>query len=240
LPFRRRRPTSSKLSERLALCHRCGAAVAVYDRTCPSCGSSLFDEKMAILRELRDRDSVTPAAFDVMAGLLAGAAEQTPVVAVSPIRKQVSELRPSDLDECAIWEFALDEEGNEGQDEETVRPRPELTRVDPREGLFVVRAKFVSADETEFDGIVSPQVDEHIGFVDPRIVTGRGQVAFWFGTVPPGPAVIEMSYRVLGKTAAQLFPLRYRSLVASAAGNVGGTIDGFTHYARGGAIVSTR
>src|SRR5512132_118621 len=39
------------------------------------------------------------------------------------IRKQVTDLRPDDLAPYPIWEFALDEEGEEGQDEETVKPQ---------------------------------------------------------------------------------------------------------------------
>lgn len=51
------------------------------------------------------------------------------------IRKQVTDLRPDDLAPYPIWEFALDEEGEEGQDEETVKPRPDLDRADPAEGI---------------------------------------------------------------------------------------------------------
>ena len=47
------------------------------------------------------------------------------------IRKQVFDLRPEDFASTPIWEFALDEEGASGQDEATVRPRPDLKHADP-------------------------------------------------------------------------------------------------------------
>jgi hypothetical protein len=58
------------------------------------------------------------------------------------IRKQVTDLRPDDLAPYPIWEFALEEEGEEGQDEETVKPRPDLDRADPAEGIFIVGTEF--------------------------------------------------------------------------------------------------
>jgi hypothetical protein len=40
----------------------------------------------------------------------------------SRVRKQVYDLTVADLEQHAVWEFALDEEGEEGQDEATIRP----------------------------------------------------------------------------------------------------------------------
>ena len=56
-----------------------------------------------------------------------------------PVRKQVYELTMQDLERFAVWEFALDEEGNEGQDEATVRPWELAAPLDPAQGMFVVR-----------------------------------------------------------------------------------------------------
>src|SRR5690349_15800812 len=46
------------------------------------------------------------------------------------IRKQSSDLTPADFKFSKVWEGCLDEEGVEGQDESTVRARPDLTIVD--------------------------------------------------------------------------------------------------------------
>lgn len=231
--LRRRKPGPTELVEQLKRCHRCGAGVGAYDRACPSCGRSLVEEKTAILRALRDRGAMTSGAFDAAVETLEGAAEG-PIASGRPaVRKQVGELQLWDLHEFPVWEFALDEEGLDGQDEETIRPRPDLARVDPRAGMFVVRAEFVAADGTAFEGFVSPDEQRHVAYVQPTIVADERHVRFWFGIVAPAPAVLEASYRILGKTPPELFPVRYRSLVDTTDGYVAGTLDGFMHYAGG-------
>jgi hypothetical protein len=239
---RRRKEDSRELVEQLERCDRCGTSVGSYERTCPSCGSSLVEEKTATLRALRDSDAMTPSAFNAAVEILNDDAAR-PVAAGGPsIRKQLDEIKPADLHEFAVWEFALDEEGVEGHDEETVRPRLDLARVDPHDGLFIVRAEFLAADGTAFDGFASPHEERHIRYVQPTIVTERRHVRFWFGVVPPDPAVLNASYHALGKTPQQLFPLRYRSLVDTAYSDIAGTVDGFIHSAAGSTteIVSIR
>jgi hypothetical protein len=140
------------------------------------------------------------------------------------VRKQAGDLRPADLERFPIWEFAIDEEGLPGQDEETVRPRPDLDRGDPSEGLLLVRAEFVAADGTAFTGFVTPATEPRISELQPTIVTDGGHVTFWFGIVPPRPGQIESSYRLLGKDAGTLFPLRFTS------GEQSGEVEGFQHY----------
>jgi hypothetical protein len=145
------------------------------------------------------------------------------------IRLQVYELRPGDLARFPIWEFVLDEEGEEDQDEATVKPRPDLDRADPAEGMFVVHAEFTCADGTRLDGYVSPQDEAVIGYIQPTVVTDEGQVAFWFGGVPPRPGDLETSYRMLGKTARELFPLGYRALVPHGGAALTGELPAFMH-----------
>jgi len=187
------------------------------------------DERVAILRELRDAGALTASAFREAVGPRApGAAADA-----RAIRKQVVDLRSSDLERYAIWEFALDEEGEEGQDEETVKPRPDLEVADPRNGLFVVRAGLTAADGTPFAGFVTPNDDLHIRFVQPTIVTDAGHVRFWFGIVTPSRATLDESYRALGKTADELFPLRYRARVDCAGADPAGELPGFQHYEAG-------
>jgi len=129
------------------------------------------------------------------------------------IRKQVTELTVADLEQFPIWEHALDEEGEEGQDEETVKPRPDLTAADPADGMFLVRAEFVAADGARFDGYVYPNDRPYIGYLQPTVATEGGQVNFWLGAFGPRAGQLERSYELLGKTAEQLFPVRYRAVV---------------------------
>lgn len=149
---------------------------------------------------------------------------------VASLRKQVGDLRPEDLARFPIWEFALDEEGEEGQDEETVRPRPDFDRADPAEGIFVIRTEFVCANGTQFNGYASPDEHADISGIQPVIATADGQVRFWFGGVPPRPGVLEAGYRTLGKTATQLFPVHYRALVEHGGAPLEGEIGAFMHY----------
>ena len=60
---------------------------------------------------------------------------------IANIRKAVSELSTRDLEAHPVWEFALDEEGQEGKDETTVRPYLLPDELDPSAGMFVVRAR---------------------------------------------------------------------------------------------------
>jgi hypothetical protein len=145
------------------------------------------------------------------------------------IRIQVGDLGPEDLARFPIWEFAIDEEGDEGQDEETVRPRPDLARADPAEGMFIARTEFVAADGTRYYGYSSPDEDGELSYTQPTIVTAEGQVRFWFGGVPPRTGVLEASYRMLGKTATELFPVRYRAVVEHGGAPLEGEIDAFMH-----------
>jgi hypothetical protein len=142
------------------------------------------------------------------------------------IRKQVYELTPSDLEEYPIWEFALDEEGVEGQDEATVRPLPDRKRAFNGD---VARATFVTADGIRFTGYVTPDPDRTSGYLQPTIVTEDGQVNFWFGHQEAGVTedMIEPLYDLLGKSADELFPVAYRLDVPWEGGTLDGEITGF-------------
>jgi hypothetical protein len=146
------------------------------------------------------------------------------------IRKQVYELTLEDLDRSCIWEFALDEEGEEGQDEATVRPYESHGPLDPSDGMFVVRARFELADGTHAVGFLTPPVqgDTGLGTLQPAVVVDQGQVSFWCGMLSPEPAHVAASYARLGKSSAsEVFPLRFASDVELAGGPVTGELPGF-------------
>jgi hypothetical protein len=121
-----------ELADDLERCPFCGACVEVCAQSCPACGRELVEEKTAVFRRLRDGGWVTPAAFDVIIHLLESGTEAIDEPGGSTwLRKQVADLTPSDLREYPAWEFAIDEEGEAGQDEETIKPRPDLKLADP-------------------------------------------------------------------------------------------------------------
>ncbi len=146
------------------------------------------------------------------------------------IRKQIYELTTEDLVLYSVWEFALDEEGEEGQDEATVRPYQPNGPLDPSDGMFVVCARFVLAAGTQMRGYLTPPVqgDSDLGTLQPAIVVDGGQVSFWCGMLAPEPAHVTANYALLGKSeASEVFPLRFDSDVELVGGPVAGELLGF-------------
>ena len=145
------------------------------------------------------------------------------------VRKQVYELTLHDLGAFPVWEFRLDAEGEEGQDESTVRPYTGSGPLDPTDRMFVVRARFIAADGSMMQGYLTPlcRGDAGIGRLQPIIVTDRGQVRFWCGTAAPSSKRLAHSYELLGKDAKDLFPVRFESEVELAGGPVKGSVPGF-------------
>lgn len=145
------------------------------------------------------------------------------------IRKQVYELTLEDLRTFPVWEFRLDEESDEGQDESTVRPYTESGPLDPAERMFVVRAVFTLADGSRMEGYCSPPLrgDDSIGILQPIIITDRGQVRFWCGTTTPDSKRLARSYEWLGKDARRIFPMQFESDVELVGSPVKGSVPGF-------------
>jgi len=147
------------------------------------------------------------------------------------IRKQVYELTVEDFDQHPVWEFALDEEGEEGQDEATVRPQSVAGPVDPAEGMVVVKASFMLADGTSMTGYVTPPSpsSDGLGTIQPQIITQQGQVSFWCGAFKPTSEVLAQNYGRLGRTADKIFPVRFTSEVEVVGGRVTGILNGFLY-----------
>ncbi len=143
------------------------------------------------------------------------------------IRKQVYDLTLDDFTRFPVWEHALDEEGEPGQDEATVRPYRTLGALDESEGLFVVKASFVLANGTPCQGCLYASENRDVGYVQPAIITPRGQVAFWRGILTPKAEEVATAYERLGKNAGEVFPLRYRSEVPLRHGMISGTVPAF-------------
>ncbi|MGD1084088.1 MAG: hypothetical protein ABSA47_04955 [Verrucomicrobiota bacterium] len=148
------------------------------------------------------------------------------------IRKQVYELTLDDLSKFPVWEFALDEEGEKGQDEATVRPCEISGPLDPCDGMFIVCAEFTLADGSKMQGYLTPQPedDSHLGTLQPVIITERGQVVFWYGAVAPDSTSLAQSYERLGRKASGVFPIQVTSNVELVRPPVRATIPGFMAY----------
>jgi hypothetical protein len=151
---------------------------------------------------------------------------------MTTIRKQVYDLTAQDFDRCAVWEFALDEEDEAGQDEATVRPWHGVEPLNPADGMFVVRATIELADGTRLAGYLTPPVqgDASVASLQPTALTAGGQVAFWYGVMAPTAKRMADTYAVLGRSSIEVFPVRFGSDVGIAGGPVTGVIHGFLHY----------
>ena len=116
-------------------------------------------------------------------------------------RKQLFDLTLQDIMQYPCWEYALDEEDIEGQDEQTVRPYLSSPPFDPNNAYLVVRASFRLSDGTVLKGIIKPiQLDGSIMKplipIDlfPVILTDRGRVDFWYGMTRPALNEINANY----------------------------------------------
>jgi hypothetical protein len=118
-------------------------------------------------------------------------------VPAEEIRKDAFDLKPVDLERFPIWEFLYMDEPDPAPDEEDMlRPRPDLKHVDSARRTFLVRAELLTSDGMKYVGCVIPRTEEkirsihpgigsvHPALFHPTIVTERGTVSFWFGGLP--------------------------------------------------------
>ena len=145
------------------------------------------------------------------------------------VRKQVYELTLQDLSAFPVWEFKFDEDHNEGQDESSIRPHTASGPLDPTDRMFVVRANFTLADGSKMQGYLTPpgRGEEGIGALQPIIITDRGQVRFWCGTMAPDSKRLAQSYERLGKSANEIFPAQFECEVELTSGPLNGRVPGF-------------
>lgn len=146
------------------------------------------------------------------------------------LRKQVYELGLADLERYPVWEFALNEEGEEGQDEATVRPVSGIEPIDPRDSMYIVAAVFVLADGSKWSGCISTPVQgqSDVGTLQPVLILGSGErVVFWCGTMGPSREQISAAYFLLAKQPSQVFPLEVSSVPAIQGGPVRALVSGF-------------
>ena len=144
-------------------------------------------------------------------------------------RKQVYDSTLDDLLEYAVWEFALDEDAHDGQDEATVKLYDIPEALDPSDGMFVVRASFVLADGSEHARpSTSPSVDsaDFCNYTTDhchRTRSGRILVRHCLSIIPAVNSTVQALYCA----ARQVFPLTFESQVQLVGGPVRGSLEGF-------------
>jgi hypothetical protein len=125
------------------------------------------------------------------------------------VRKPINELTVADLSAFPVWEYASDEEREDGQDETTVRPVNADLPIQPDDGPFQIRAIFTLADGSKMTGFltVSSMDLSDLGYTQPVIVTDHGQVLFWLGSFAEDDYP-SAAYQTLGHTKAATFPIQ--------------------------------
>ena len=128
------------------------------------------------------------------------------------VRKPINELTLADLSAFPVWEYASDEEGMDGQDETTVRPVNAGLPIQPENWSLHIRAIFTLADGTKMTGFltVSSMDINDLGYTQPVIVTNRGQVFFWLGSVAQDDYP-SLAYQTLGHMKTTTFPIHVRT-----------------------------
>jgi hypothetical protein len=138
------------------------------------------------------------------------------------IRKQVDELTLDDLERYPIWEYLPDEEQEFGQDEATVKPRPDLSAADPdMELALLARTDFTASDGTSFTGYCQPRKElidtrlvicaHPLSSIQPVIIVDDGHVMFWYGIVEPTRERLDESYTKLQRNRVTPFPIHFHS-----------------------------
>jgi len=157
------------------------------------------------------------------------------------IRKQDYDLALEDLAQFPAWEYALDEEEYEGQDERTVRPHFASPPLDLGQAYLIVRASFYLSDGTQMTGYIKPLELGDASMLkalipadmNPIIMTQQGRIAFWYGASQPDSEEILRNYAILNKSPWELFPIRFASDVEVLNSIADGVLEGFLYCDKG-------
>ena len=149
---------------------------------------------------------------------------------------QFGDLTPSHFDRHPVWIAChiadYDEPWYDETDEETFRPWNGNLPVDATYGMTLVRADFTLADGTRLTGFLTPAAEggplELLGVMQPQLFRPDGTLgAFWEGRFGRDAAEHAAFYRALGKTPAEVFPVRCAAQAGLATGIVEAVLEGF-------------
>ncbi|WP_207432172.1 hypothetical protein [Sabulibacter ruber] len=147
---------------------------------------------------------------------------------IEKLRIQFEDFNKSHFEISPIWEFAIDEEGEDGQDETTLKPRLDLKYPDPSEGLLIIEGEFMSKSGRKYSGLCSPSFDNSLSSIQPYIFAGNQMANFWMGISQPDDQTKEETYKMLNETSESLFPIILESILPNADGSkLQAQIDGF-------------
>jgi hypothetical protein len=127
-------------------------------------------------------------------------------------RKPVDQLRQIDLETFPIWEFASDEEDEEGHDETWVRPL-RAKQIPGDAYSLSVAARLTSPSGVVYQGIVGVSTAEGFEAVHAAIVTEDDYFFIPWPGMAGASKMARDTAKELGLEAFELFPLAYRLAV---------------------------
>lgn len=133
------------------------------------------------------------------------------------IRKQVSELGASDFDAYPCWEYAVDEEDREDQDECTVRPFPLAELAGATHQVFVQAAFFFPNGRVQL-GMITLNAGADPSGHQPALFTSEGLLGFYEGAMQPKASAIKRFVASLKKISPVPLPVHYVSALWSSGG----------------------
>ena len=143
------------------------------------------------------------------------------------IRIQFDQFQIIHFDIAPIWEFASDEEGEDGQDETTLRPIFGSKVADPADGLYIVKTEFQTSSGKKYFGVCSPALEFKLGEIQPYMYADNDLIPFWYGMLEPDKAAIDSIYKQLGETKDTFFPIKFEAMTETKGAKLSGQLDGF-------------
>jgi len=161
---------------------------------------------------------------------------------------QFADLTPTHFSTHLVWiqchVVDYDEPWHDDTDEETFRPRTGPLPAGPEEGMLLVAADLTLADGTTLSGFVTPAFAQDaedpglLGFQQPQVFLPSGRrERFWDGGLPRPAEARERFYAEVGRTASQVFPVRFAARAGLTTGLAAGEVPGFCAFEGSGTSV---
>ena len=157
---------------------------------------------------------------------------------MQPELKQFGTLTQADFERFPVWanvhSLDYDESWYDQTDEESFRPWSGKLPVDPSLGMFLVRSHISFADGMKLAGFITPAIgsgevtENDLSLVQPHLFSEGGTlITFWGGMFGFSDEAKKATYDLLGRSASQIFPIRFRAENGVTKGKQAGEIRGF-------------
>jgi hypothetical protein len=157
---------------------------------------------------------------------------------MKPELKQFGNLTQADFERVPIWvgvhTIDSEEPWYDETDEETFRPWTGGMPVNPKIGMFLVRAEFTLADKSNYSGFITPVAgrgkisNSEMGTAQPHLFLDSDRfITFWGGMLGFNDEAKTKTYEILNRTQKTIFPIRFKADRGLAKGRQQGKIFGF-------------